>query len=97
MNPATEIWVCQNRSCLDQGAAAVLAEFVARTQDQPQIQPIACECQGQCNMSVTVRVLHDDTWYCRVQPADVGPIVEQHLGKGQPVGPLLHPRWHPPG
>jgi (2Fe-2S) ferredoxin len=97
MAPPYEIWVCQNRSCLEQGAAAVLAEFVAQTEDQPQIQPIGCDCQGQCNMSVTVRVIHDDTWYCRVQPADVGPIVTQHLGQGQPVRPLLHPRWHPPG
>jgi (2Fe-2S) ferredoxin len=95
MSPPYEIWVCQNRSCLEQGAAAVLAEFVAQTQDQPQIQSIGCECQGQCNMSVTVRVIQDDTWYCRVQVADVGLIVEQHLLQGQPIPALRHPRWHP--
>jgi (2Fe-2S) ferredoxin len=97
MTPLTEIWVCQDRSCFAQGSAAILAEFVAQTEDQAQLQPIACECQGQCNMSVTVRVIHDDIWYCRVQLADVGPIVEQHLLQNQPVQALLHPRWHPPG
>ncbi len=95
MNPTTEIWVCQNRDCLAQGAAEVLAEFVALTQDQPEIRPIGCECQGQCNMGVTVRVIQDQTWYCRITPDDVGPIVEQHLVAGQPVQSLLHPRWHP--
>ncbi len=95
MNPTSEIWVCQNRDCLEQGAAAVLAEFVALTQDYPQIQPIGCECQGQCNMGVTVRVIQDQTWYCRITRDDVGPIVKQHLIAGQPVQSLLHPRWHP--
>jgi (2Fe-2S) ferredoxin len=97
MNPPIEVWVCQNRSCLDQGAAAVLAEFLALTDADPPIQPIACDCQGQCNMGVTVRVINDDTWYCRVQTADVRPIVEQHLQGGLPVQAKLHPRWHPPG
>jgi (2Fe-2S) ferredoxin len=47
-------------------------------------------------MGATVRVLPDDTWYCRVKPDDVRAIVEQHLKQGRPVAALLHPRFHPP-
>jgi (2Fe-2S) ferredoxin len=42
-----------------------------------------------------VRVLPDETWYCRVKPADVPTIVEHHLEGGEPVAELLHPRFHP--
>ncbi len=95
MHPAHEIWICQNRNCIAQGADVVLAEFVRYTQNDADIQAIGCECQGQCNMSPTVRVMSDETWYCRVKPEDVPQVVEQHLKQGQPVKKLLHPRWHP--
>ena len=55
----------------------------------------AVACQGQCNMGPTVRILPDETWYCRVKVADVAEIVERHLQHDQPVDRLLHPRLHP--
>lgn len=61
----------------------------------PGVEVCAAGCQGQCNMGVTVRVLPDETWYCRVRPEDVPAIVEQHLQGGEAVERLLHPRMHP--
>ena len=54
-----------------------------------------CECQGQCGSGPTVRVMPDNTWYCRVQPEDVDTIVENHLKvNGHPVKSLQNPRMH---
>jgi (2Fe-2S) ferredoxin len=95
MNHAYEVWVCQNRSCLAQGSAAVLAAFQSQLAPTDRGVAIGCECQGQCNMSATVRVVTDETWYCRVKPEDITTIIQSHLLQGQPVEALLHPRFHP--
>lgn len=87
------VMVCQNSSCQERGSQAVLEAFQAA--DLPEdVEAIACGCQGQCNMGPTVRVVPEETWYCRIQPSDVPAIVEQHLKKGQPVEAKLHPRIH---
>jgi len=89
-----EILVCQYLNCQRNGSAEVLAAF------QTELLPVTIaitgsDCQGQCNLGPTVRVLPDDTWYCRVQPTDVPEICEQHLLQGKLVDRLLHPRFHP--
>ncbi|HEY9656673.1 MAG TPA: (2Fe-2S) ferredoxin domain-containing protein [Crinalium sp.] len=93
MDSGRQILVCQYTNCLANGSAAVLAAFQAAS--VPGAMVIGCDCQGQCNMGATVRVLPDDIWYCRVKPEDVRAIVEQHLKQGKPVAALLHPRFHP--
>lgn len=84
-----KVLVCQSQRCLAQGSAEVLAAFLANSADA-----IASECQGQCNLSVTVRVLPDEVWYCRVKTADVSAIVQSHLQNDQQIDRLLHPRLH---
>jgi (2Fe-2S) ferredoxin len=93
------VLVCQYVNCVANGSAPVLAEFVAAVSgvDGPGVEVLASECQGQCNMGPTVRVLPDEIWYCRVRPGDVGAIVQEHLRNSTPVIRLLHPRLHPPG
>ncbi len=88
-----QVLVCRYVNCNLNGAQAVLEAF--QEQVIPEVEAIACECQGQCNMGPTVRVLPDDIWYCRVKPEDVPEIVSQHLNQGKPVDRLLHPRMHP--
>lgn len=92
-NCYVEVLVCQYQNCLAQGSAEVLAAFLSHP--VPGVTAIGAECQGQCNLGVTVRVLPDETWYCRVKPEQVKDIVEQHLKQGMPVKSLLHPRFHP--
>jgi (2Fe-2S) ferredoxin len=88
-----QVLVCQYQNCLEGGSAEVLAAFLARP--VPHVTAIGVGCQGQCNMGVTVRVLPDEVWYCRVKPEQVEAIVEQHLKQGKRVEDLLHPRFHP--
>lgn len=88
-----QVWVCQHTNCLAQQSAEVLAAF--QYQAVAGIEIVPSDCQGQCNMGATVRILPDDTWYCRVKPEDVPEIVSQHLQQGQWVDRLLHPRLHP--
>lgn len=86
-----QVLVCQYQSCLAQGSAEVLAAFLEKS----DAEIIAAGCQGQCNLGVTVRILPDEIWYCRVKPQDVAEIAESHLEKDQAVDRLLHPRFHP--
>ncbi|MBD1823792.1 (2Fe-2S) ferredoxin domain-containing protein [Cyanobacteria bacterium FACHB-DQ100] len=88
-----QILVCQYQSCLAQGSAEVLAAFLDCADSEVSIVP--SECQGQCNLGATVRVLPDEIWYCRVKPSDVSAIAESHLQNDQVVDRLLHPRIHP--
>lgn len=88
-----QVLVCQHANCVANGSQAVLAAF--QECDVPDVEIIAAECQGQCNMGPTVRVLPDEIWYCRVKPEDVPLIVEQHLQGREVVDRLLHPRLHP--
>ncbi|MEC4805051.1 MAG: (2Fe-2S) ferredoxin domain-containing protein [Jaaginema sp. PMC 1079.18] len=88
-----QIFLCQNSSCRDRGAKAVLAAF--RQADLPaDVTVVASGCLGQCNMGPTARVLPDETWYCRLTPDDVKTIVVEHLQQGNPVEAKLHPRIH---
>lgn len=87
------ILVCQHRSCLRSGAAAVLHAFQGAV--PKGIFASGSDCMGQCSSGPTVRVMPDGTWYCQIRPGDVGAIVEQHLYHDQPVTGLLHPRFHP--
>jgi (2Fe-2S) ferredoxin len=88
--PSKQVLVCQHQSCLAQGSAEVLAAFLAQSADH---SIVASPCQGQCNLGVTVRVLPDEIWYCRVKPTDVKAIV-QSLQTDQTVDRLLHPRFY---
>lgn len=86
------IMVCQYRSCLANGSAEVLAAFQAI--EVPGVKVEGTGCQSQCSSGPTVRILPDETWYCRVTPDDVPVIVEQHLLGGKPVEAKLNPRIH---
>ncbi|UBF27719.1 (2Fe-2S) ferredoxin domain-containing protein [Kovacikia minuta CCNUW1] len=92
-NDGRQVLVCQYVNCLRNGSAKVLEAFLEKPLADVTI--VASECQGQCNMGPTVRVLPDEIWYCRVKPEDVPPIIAQHLNQGKPVDRLLHPRFHP--
>jgi (2Fe-2S) ferredoxin len=88
-----QVLICQHINCMRNGSEAVLRAFEQTPVANTEVT--ASECQGQCNMGVTVRILPDNTWYCRIKPDDVPEIIQQHLKDGQPVDHLLHPRMHP--
>lgn len=89
------ILVCHNTSCLDQQAIAVLAAFQAE-ELPPNVNVYPTQCQGQCSIAATVRIVPDETWYCRVKPEDVPKICEA-LRKGEvaieKLNPRIHRRW----
>lgn len=87
------VLVCQYRSCSRNGSEEVLAAFQAAV--PTGVSASGSDCMGQCASGVTVRVMPDGLWYCRIQPKDVPSIVNQHLCANQPVVALLHPRFHP--
>ncbi|HEY9849739.1 MAG TPA: (2Fe-2S) ferredoxin domain-containing protein [Leptolyngbyaceae cyanobacterium] len=86
------VLICQNRSCLNNGSAEVLAAFQAA--EVPGTIVEGSPCMGQCSSGPTVRVVPDEIWYCRIKPDEVPAIVEQHLSGGQPLENKLNPRIH---
>ena len=88
-----QVLVCQHTDCCANGSKDVLEAF--QLNSVLGVEVVSSPCQGQCNMGVTVRILPDETWYCRVKPSDVAAIVDKHLRGGEPVDRLLHPRMHP--
>lgn len=92
MSSQKQVLVCQHQSCVANGASDVLAAFLSNS--VPACTIVASECQGQCNVAPTVRILPDGVWYCRVKADDVSTIATQHLQQDQPVQRLLHPRFH---
>ncbi len=86
------VLVCQHKSCLAAGSANVLAAFEQSEVDNFKVAGTGC--QGQCSSGPTVRIVPEETWYCRVKPSDVPVIVEQHLKGGKLVEAKLHPRIH---
>lgn len=87
------VLVCQYRSCSRNGAAEVLTAF--QTAAPSGVFVTGSDCMGQCASGVTVKVMPDNFWYCRIKPEHTAIIVEQHLLHNQPVATLLHPRFHP--
>ncbi|WP_421655196.1 (2Fe-2S) ferredoxin domain-containing protein [Leptothermofonsia sp. ETS-13] len=85
------VLVCQNRTCLKQGAA-VLAAF--------QAEPIAdyvvlgTGCMGQCGSGPMVRIVPEEIWYSQVLPEEVPSIIQHHLLEGKPVKAMLYPKFH---
>ncbi|HEY9764486.1 MAG TPA: (2Fe-2S) ferredoxin domain-containing protein [Trichocoleus sp.] len=87
------VGVCQNRSCLRSGSDKVLKAL--QQHQTSSLMVAASGCLGQCGSGPMVRVMPDDTWYCRVQLKDIPEIVTEHFQGNQPVKRLLHPRFHP--
>ena len=87
------VMVCQNRTCLKQGSAKVLAAF--RATPISEVVVIASQCLGQCGSGPMVQVLPDQVWYDRVSAAEVDAIVDRHLLKNQPVTAMLSAKFHP--
>jgi (2Fe-2S) ferredoxin len=92
--PARYVLVCQNRTCLKQGAAAVFAAFQATQISGYTI--LKSSCMGQCGNGPMIRVLPEDIWYHRVRPDEVSAIIQYHLLGGQPVQAMLYPKFHVP-
>ncbi|MBD2180195.1 MULTISPECIES: (2Fe-2S) ferredoxin domain-containing protein [Oscillatoriophycideae] len=86
------VLICQNRSCLNNSSAEVLTAFQAA--EVPGVRVESSGCMGQCSSGPTVRIVPDETWYCRVKTSDVPEIVERHLIGGKLVEAKLNPRIH---
>lgn len=87
------VMICQHTACRKAGAAKVFEAFEKEILPE-DIDLQKCECQGQCSSSPTVRIIPEETWYCRVQPRDVPQIVQEHLKDGNRVEHKLNPRIH---
>jgi (2Fe-2S) ferredoxin len=86
------VLVCQNRTCLKQGAVEVLAAFHAHA--DASFVAVSSQCLGQCGNGVMVRVLPEDVWYWRVSPEEVSAIARRHLIGGQAIAAMLYPVFH---
>lgn len=73
LSKSVEILICQNRSCRNQGAVAVLAAVAEIASDD--VIYAGCSCLGKCGNGPNVLVLPAETWYHRVRPQDIPTIL----------------------
>ena len=93
MSSDRTVLVCQAKTCLKDGARAVLAALEQQAPDSITVQ--ATGCTGECGNGPIVIVLPEEVWYSRVQPKVVPCIVRQHIRDGQPVAAQLYGKYHP--
>jgi (2Fe-2S) ferredoxin len=93
MNSDRLVLVCQAKTCLKDGAGAVLAALEQQAPAHIKVQSTGCT--GECGNGPIVIVLPEEVWYSHVQPKVVPVIVRQHLRDGQPVPALLYGKYHP--
>jgi (2Fe-2S) ferredoxin len=77
-NRDRQVLVCQNRTCLKQGSAAVLATFLAEI---PDLKVIPTGCLGQCGSGPMVLLLPEQIWLRHVSLKDVDAIAKQYYLK----------------
>lgn len=80
-----QILICQNTSCRNVGAKAVLAAFQQRVRAHPVAEVVACGCLGRCGNGPMVVVLPSESWYSKVKLEDVARLVERHRPMGTPI------------
>lgn len=54
-----------------------------------EVQLTTCGCMGLCDEGPVMVAYPEGVWYRRVQPADVGEILDSHLDEGKPVERLV--------
>lgn len=86
------IYVCQHRSCQQNGSEETLQAF--RDANPEGVVVEKCGCLGQCSTGPSVRVTRDETWYWQVKADDVPRIIEEHIEGGEPVADKLNTRIH---
>lgn len=87
------VLVCQYRTCQGRGSDRLLV--LLRSADLPEdVDVLPAPCQGQCSVGPTVRILPEETWYCRMKIADGDRLVREHLHGGQVLQDKLNPRIH---
>jgi (2Fe-2S) ferredoxin len=87
------VLVCQNRTCLKDGSAQVLAAL--QTYDLPGVTVSGTGCLGQCGSGPMVLVTPEQIWYSRVHYSEVPILVQEHLAGNKPVQAMMYPKFHP--
>jgi (2Fe-2S) ferredoxin len=87
------VLVCQNRTCLKDGSAQVLAAL--RTYDIPEVTVSGTGCLGQCGSGPMVLVMPEQIWYSRVHYSEVPILAKEHLEENRPVRAMMYPKFHP--
>jgi (2Fe-2S) ferredoxin len=85
--------VCQNRTCLKDGSAQVLAAL--QNYDIPGVAVSGTGCLGQCGSGPIVLVTPEQIWYSRVHYSEVPVLVQEHLEGNRPVRAMMYEKFHP--
>ncbi|OAT80763.1 NADH-quinone oxidoreductase subunit NuoF [Desulfotomaculum copahuensis] len=98
------ILICAGTGCVANGSLGVYEAFqhelvqrglpykleLVQEVEHPAVALNASGCHGFCQMGPLVRFEPAGILYCKVKPADVPEIVEEHLVNGRPVERLLY-------
>lgn len=93
----SHVLICTGTGCVSSGASkiqTVLAEELEKHNLQDEIKVVETGCHGFCEKGPIMIVYPEGVFYCRIEPEDIGQIVEEHLLKGRIVDRLLYQELH---
>lgn len=88
-----EIVVCGNRNCHNNGGGEVFDMFKSEVEKKKLKKSVDVKqvgCLGLCALGPIVVVYPEKTFYCKVKPADVKRIIDEHIVGGRVVNDLLY-------
>ncbi len=92
------VLVCAGTPCRLRGCGAVkealVRELAAQGLDQ-EVRVVETGCLGISEAGPVMVVYPEGTMYCRLTPADIPEVVEEHLLKGRPVERLIYRQGTP--
>ena len=100
--PQYHIFVCTNTrppghpkgSCGEKGSEDLFMNFTMGLIERNLMGKAVvtgAACLGPCDRGTSVVVYPDGVWYQQVGEADIADILDQHIGKGEPVNRLRMP------
>ena len=87
------LMVCGSNDCHLTGSNEIIDEFQKQIQQrnlEDQVQVVATGCIGSCSMGPVMTVWPEDIFYMKLQPADVGEVMDSHVEGGHPVERLMY-------
>lgn len=85
------LFVCTGLACVLDGAEenlAALQKGIKRNNLRRKVRVSLARCLGQCGHGPSIVVYPENTWYAKLDEADIDRIIQEHLIEGKVIETL---------